>query len=38
MANVVTVLEQSLPQFWAGIVLIQIFAVRLPLAAGGWRW
>ncbi len=29
MANMVAVLGQSLPQFWVGIVLIQIFAVRL---------
>jgi peptide/nickel transport system permease protein len=31
LANVVAVLGQSLPQFWVGIVLIQIFAVRLRL-------
>lgn len=29
LANMVAVLGQSLPQFWVGIVLIQIFAVRL---------
>ncbi len=31
LANVVAVLGQSLPQFWVGIVLIQLFAVRLRL-------
>jgi peptide/nickel transport system permease protein len=31
LANVVAVLGQSLPQFWVGIVLIQVFAVRLRL-------
>jgi ABC-type dipeptide/oligopeptide/nickel transport system permease component len=38
MANMVAVLGQSLPQFWVGIVLIQIFAVRLgwlPVAGAG---
>ena len=30
-ANLVAVLGQSLPQFWVGIVLIQIFAVQLRL-------
>jgi peptide/nickel transport system permease protein len=38
VANVVAVLGQSLPQFWVGIVLIQIFAVRLrwlPVAGVG---
>jgi peptide/nickel transport system permease protein len=37
-ANIVAVLGQSLPQFWVGIVLIQIFAVRLhwlPVAGVG---
>src|SRR5262249_22670830 len=29
MANIVAVLGQSLPQFWVGIVLIQVFAVHL---------
>jgi peptide/nickel transport system permease protein len=40
VANIVAVLGQSLPQFWVGIVLIQIFAVHLrwlPVAGvGGW--
>lgn len=31
LANFVAVLGQSLPQFWVGIVLIQIFAVHLRL-------
>lgn len=31
LANVVAVLGQSLPQFWVGIVLIQLFAVHLRL-------
>lgn len=31
LANVVAVLGQSLPQFWVGIVLIQVFAVQLRL-------
>jgi peptide/nickel transport system permease protein len=38
LANIVAVLGQSLPQFWVGIVLIQIFAVRLrwlPVAGVG---
>jgi peptide/nickel transport system permease protein len=38
MANMVAVLGQSLPQFWVGIVLIQLFAVRLhwlPVAGMG---
>jgi peptide/nickel transport system permease protein len=30
-ANIVAVLGQSLPQFWVGIVLIQVFAVQLRL-------
>ena len=40
-ANIVAVLGQSLPQFWVGIVLIQIFAVRLrwlPVAGVGSFW
>ena len=38
LANIVAILGQSLPQFWVGIVLIQIFAVRLrwlPVAGVG---
>jgi peptide/nickel transport system permease protein len=38
LANIVAILGQSLPQFWVGIVLIQIFAVRLrwlPVAGAG---
>lgn len=38
VANLVAVLGQSLPQFWVGIVLIQIFAVHLrwlPVAGVG---
>jgi peptide/nickel transport system permease protein len=38
VANIVAVLGQSLPQFWVGIVLIQIFAVHLrwlPVAGVG---
>ena len=38
IANMVAVLGQSLPQFWVGIVLIQLFAVRLrwlPVAGAG---
>jgi len=41
MANVVAVLGQSLPQFWVGIVLIQVFAVHLrwlPVAGVGSIW
>jgi len=41
MANIVAVLGQSLPQFWVGIVLIQVFAVRLrwlPVAGVGSVW
>lgn len=41
MANIVAVLGQSLPQFWVGIVLIQIFAVHLrwlPVAGVGSVW
>src|SRR6266540_4401488 len=40
-ANLIAVLGQSLPQFWVGIVLIQIFAVRLrwlPVAGTGSFW
>jgi peptide/nickel transport system permease protein len=38
LANMVAILGQSLPQFWVGIVLIQLFAVRLrwlPVAGVG---
>jgi peptide/nickel transport system permease protein len=38
LANIVAILGQSLPQFWVGIVLIQLFAVRLrwlPVAGAG---
>jgi peptide/nickel transport system permease protein len=38
VANIVAVLGQSLPQFWVGIVLIQVFAVQLrwlPVAGAG---
>jgi len=41
IANIVAVLGQSLPQFWVGIVLIQIFAVHLrwlPVAGVGSVW
>jgi peptide/nickel transport system permease protein len=41
LANVVAVLGQSLPQFWVGMVLIQVFAVRLrwfPVAGVGTFW
>ena len=41
LANIVAVLGQSLPQFWVGIVLIQVFAVRLrwlPVAGVGSVW
>jgi peptide/nickel transport system permease protein len=41
LANLVAVLGQSLPQFWVGIVLMQIFAVRLrwlPVAGVGGVW
>ncbi|HZC03781.1 MAG TPA: ABC transporter permease, partial [Gammaproteobacteria bacterium] len=40
-ANLIAVLGQSLPQFWVGIVLIQIFAVHLrwlPVAGTGSFW
>lgn len=41
LANLMAVLGQSLPQFWVGIVLIQIFAVHLrwlPVAGTGSFW
>ncbi|MGH8070128.1 MAG: ABC transporter permease [Candidatus Entotheonellia bacterium] len=41
LANLIAVLGQSLPQFWVGIVLIQIFAVHLrwlPVAGTGSPW
>jgi ABC-type dipeptide/oligopeptide/nickel transport system permease component len=41
LANLIAVLGQSLPQFWVGIVLIQIFAVHLrwlPVAGMGSVW
>jgi len=41
LANIVAVLGQSLPQFWVGIVLIQVFAVHLrwlPVAGVGSVW
>ncbi len=41
MANMIAVLGQSLPQFWVGIMLIQIFAVRLrwlPVAGASTGW
>jgi peptide/nickel transport system permease protein len=41
LANMIAILGQSLPQFWVGIVLIQIFAVRLrwlPVAGVGSFW
>jgi peptide/nickel transport system permease protein len=41
VANLIAVLGQSLPQFWVGIVLIQIFAVYLrwlPVAGTGSLW
>jgi peptide/nickel transport system permease protein len=41
LANMIAVLGQSLPQFWVGIVLIQIFAVQLrwlPVAGTGSLW
>jgi ABC-type dipeptide/oligopeptide/nickel transport system permease component len=41
MANLIAVLGQSLPQFWVGIVLIQIFAVHLrwlPVAGSASLW
>jgi ABC-type dipeptide/oligopeptide/nickel transport system permease component len=41
LANLIAVLGQSLPQFWVGIVLIQVFAVHLrwlPVAGNGSHW
>jgi peptide/nickel transport system permease protein len=41
LANLIAVLGQSLPQFWVGIVLIQVFAVYLrwlPVAGTGSLW
>ena len=41
LANLIAVLGQSLPQFWVGIVLIQVFAVQLrwlPVAGTGSFW
>jgi ABC-type dipeptide/oligopeptide/nickel transport system permease component len=41
LANMIAVLGQSLPQFWVGIVLIQVFAVQLrwlPVAGTGSFW
>jgi len=41
LANLIAVLGQSLPQFWVGIVLIQVFAVYLrwlPVAGMGTMW
>jgi peptide/nickel transport system permease protein len=41
LANLIAVLGQSLPQFWVGIVLIQVFAVHLrwlPVAGNGSLW
>jgi peptide/nickel transport system permease protein len=41
LANLIAVLGQSLPQFWVGIVLIQVFAVQLrwlPVAGTGSLW
>ncbi|HSF33404.1 MAG TPA: ABC transporter permease [Candidatus Tectomicrobia bacterium] len=41
VANLLAVLGQSLPQFWVGMVLIQIFAVHLrwlPVAGTGSVW
>jgi len=41
IANLIAVLGQSLPQFWVGIVLIQIFAVHLrwlPVAGSASPW
>lgn len=35
VAQIVAVLGQSMPMFWVGIVLIQIFAVRLRLLPSG---
>jgi ABC-type dipeptide/oligopeptide/nickel transport system permease component len=41
LANLIAVLGQSLPQFWVGIVFIQVFAVHLrwlPVAGMGSLW
>jgi peptide/nickel transport system permease protein len=41
LANLIAVLGQSLPQFWVGIVLIQVFAVHLrwlPVAGNSSYW
>jgi ABC-type dipeptide/oligopeptide/nickel transport system permease component len=41
LANLIAVLGQSLPQFWVGIVLIQVFAVHLrwlPVAGNSSLW
>jgi peptide/nickel transport system permease protein len=41
VANLIAVLGQSLPQFWVGIVFIQVFAVQLrwlPVAGTGGFW
>jgi peptide/nickel transport system permease protein len=41
LANLIAVMGQSLPQFWVGIVLIQVFAVHLrwlPVAGTGSPW
>jgi peptide/nickel transport system permease protein len=41
LANLIAVLGQSLPQFWVGIVLIQVFAVYLrwlPVAGNSSLW
>ncbi|MDZ7378521.1 MAG: ABC transporter permease [candidate division KSB1 bacterium] len=41
LANLVAVLGQALPQFWVGIVLVQIFAIHLrwlPVAGVGSAW
>jgi ABC-type dipeptide/oligopeptide/nickel transport system permease component len=41
LANLIAVLRQSLPQFWVGIVLIQVFAVHLrwlPVAGNSSLW
>jgi ABC-type dipeptide/oligopeptide/nickel transport system permease component len=41
LANLIAVLGQSLPQFWVGIVLIQVFAVHLrwlPVAGNSSHW
>jgi peptide/nickel transport system permease protein len=41
LANLIAALGQSLPQFWVGIVLIQVFAVHLrwlPVAGNSSLW